>query len=45
MFGANRRNRIPIKKEDIKKAIKNANDKLKKANSILDKDLPFATIS
>jgi chromosome segregation ATPase len=39
MFGANRKNRIPIKKEDIKKAIKNANDRLKKANEKLDQDI------
>ena len=38
MFG-NKRRRIPISKDDIKKAIKNANDKLKRANKRLDQDI------
>ncbi len=38
-FGSGRKNRIPIKKEDIKKAIKNANDRLKKANEKLDQGI------
>jgi len=37
IFGSKRR--IPINKDDIKKAIKNANDRLKKANNKLDKDI------
>ena len=38
-FGSGRKNRIPISKDDIKKAIKSANDRLKKANEKLDQDI------
>ena len=38
MFG-NKKRRIPVSKDDIKKAIKNANDKLKRANKRLDQDI------
>ena len=38
-FGNKRRHRIPVSKDDIKKAIKDANARLKKANDSLDKDI------
>ena len=38
-FGRGRKNRIPISRDDIKQAIKNANKKLKQANEKLDKDI------
>jgi len=38
-FGSGRKNRIPVSKDDIKKAIKSANDRLKKANEKLDQDI------
>ena len=38
MFG-NKKRRIPISKDDIKKAVKSANDKLKRVNKRLDKDI------
>ena len=38
-FGSGRKNRIPISKDDIKKAIKSANDRLKKANEKLDQGI------
>ena len=38
MFG-NKKRKIPVSKDDIKKAIKNANDKLKRANKRLDQDI------
>jgi len=38
MFG-NKRRRIPISKDDIKQAIKSANDRLKKANDKLGQDI------
>ena len=38
-FGNGRKNRVPVKKSDIKQAIKKANDRLKKANEKLDQDI------
>ena len=38
MFG-NKKRRIPVGKDDIKKAIKSANNRLKKANKRLDQDV------
>ena len=38
-FGSGRKNRIPISKDDIKTAIKSANDRLKKANEKLGQDI------
>ena len=38
-FGRRKKPKIPYSKNDIKKAIKNANDRLKKANEKLDQDI------
>ena len=38
-FGSGRKNRIPVSKDDIKQAIKSANDRLKKANDKLGQDI------
>ena len=38
-FGNGRKNRIPISRDDIKQAIKNANARLKKANDKLDEEI------
>ena len=38
-FGHGRKNRAPVSRDDIKKAIKSANDRLKKANEKLDQDI------
>ena len=38
-FGRRKKPKIPYTKDDIKKAIKSANDRLKKANDKLDQDI------
>ena len=38
-FGNNKRRRVPVGRDDIKKAIKSANVRLKKANDKLDKNI------
>jgi len=38
IFGTKKR-RIPVSSEDIKEAIKSANDRFKKANKRLEKDI------
>lgn len=38
-FGRRKKPKIPYTKDDIKKAIKNANDRLKNANKKLDQDI------
>jgi chromosome segregation ATPase len=38
-FGSGRKNRIPVSKDGIKKAIKSANDRLKKANEKLEQNI------
>ena len=44
MFG-NKKRRIPVSKDDIKKAIKAANDKLKSQNKKLESDIKDAKVS
>ena len=44
-FGRRKKPKIPYTKDDIKKAIKNANDRLKKANEKLDQDLSIKKVS
>mgnify|MGYP005826383259 CR=1 FL=1 len=38
-FGNGRKNRVPVSRDDIKQAIKDANARLKKANEKLDQDI------
>ena len=38
-FGSGRKNKILVSKDDIKQAIKSANDRLKKANEKLDQGI------
>jgi len=44
MFG-NKKRRIPVSKDDIKKAIKNANEKLKAQNKKIESDIKDAKLS